>query len=378
MTERAKITWTPQLEDGAEEEVQTWLEDFSIQLAVTIVAASFVVSFVWTQIRASLEKKKPFAELPMPPGSHWLFGLAKYVGGSDFVKQQDHLYQKYANEHGQVGFFMMSRPAIGVTHWEDALAVCKSETHRRILPLVQKHASMILGPERVILMNGKKWRRRHAIVRKALTPKAIERYREAEATVTETLINSIEKRVEISEEKAAKFRLIDLMEMITMDIFFKVGWSFDLNSSEKLKHTPFAQAFDHLESEFSRRISDVRNPFNYFYSIPTTSNLEHQRNRLILETLMKKLIERRRKAVAPNSAKQESKEDLLDFFLKAQVEIGNQVDDDSLSEEGLVALLLGNVFGGYVSLLIVRFGVRDAIFLNHCSCLCKRIQHPSP
>lgn len=348
MTEGVAIDWEPQLEDGAEEEqVRRMWNDSSVHIAVAIVTASFVISFVWRKVRASLERKNPFPNLPSPPGSHWLLGSAVHVGGTDFIPGYEHLFQNHANEHGQTGFFILNEAVVGVTHWEDAVAICNAEINRQTYSAVRKHTSMVLGQESFMLMNGKKWRRRHATIKKALAPAAVQQSRETKVKVITTMVESIQKRLEDSGQDRLKLELGELMTLYTMDVFGEVAFSIELKSCEKLKPSPFGKAFDLLGIEWLRRCFSLPTPANFFYSIPTAANLEHQKQRMILRTFLATLLSRRKKAMQNDKLTDNEKEDLLTFYLKQQAEIEEKVDGDSMSDEALQDNLLGILFAGY-------------------------------
>ena len=65
-----------------------------LMVSILFVVVSFYVGFV-------RKPSKPFKELPMAEGCHWLLGhMAKFTG--DFKKTQVEVFVQNANEYGQI------------------------------------------------------------------------------------------------------------------------------------------------------------------------------------------------------------------------------------------------------------------------------------
>jgi cytochrome P450 len=313
------------------------MDPFITATALILLTLFYVV---WRSIRRRLEAKKPLDGFPMPPNSHWLFGHTLIFPHGLF--QDPGLVVDYTNENGQVGVWLVSRPAIVVTHYEDARAILSAEYARRPPPIVSKHLHFFLGEKNIGLLQGREWKLHRSAVYRSLGPTSLTQSRQAMIDVATTLVTSLKTRMH--SERFVELDVQPLMKMVTIDIFAKTTLSTDLECCLHLTTSPIARAFDFLLQELNLRVASPLNPLNYFYNLPTLRNRRHLKERTLLRSFLAKLI-RERLENRPDTRK-----DLLSQLLEAHRDLppGEPGKQDTLvSNQALSDTLMSLLFAGY-------------------------------
>lgn len=297
-----------------------------------------------------IESIKPFDDLPMPQGNHFLWGHVPVFMNQDFQKGQA-IMAATVNEHGRLGHWSISTPTIVVTHWEDVRAVLLATDSRKISPLIQHHLDMIVGPRNFLLLQGREWKFHRSAIFKSLTgPSSVANQRRSVIAVTTTLIESLHRKFREQQQLDPSLSYLEmdvelLMKMVTMDVFGKAALSTNLSCCQVLALSPVASAFDFLGHDLTRRLHNLSSLPNSFYSIPTQLNRKHRKARSLLIKFMEDLIQQRRaeklKLAASNVAN-----DILSFLLQAHEEAGAQ-DKQFVTEQTLRVVLLSLLFAGY-------------------------------
>jgi cytochrome P450 len=316
--------------------------DNPVTLAAMIVALT-ILYFAWCHWRRTMESKKPYKDLPMPPDSHWLEGHVAYTRG-DFTINNKRQFVDHANAHGQTGFWLGAMPALSVTDWRDARVILLNEYHRRRIFFYTKHFNMFLGPRNVGILQGREWKFHRAAILRSFGPTTVEASKQTVADVTQTMVRSLTSRVSRSASSSSTPLVLDiepLVKMIAVDVFGKVAFSTDLLCCENLESSPIAKAFDYLGQDLSIRL---RNPFratNFFYSLPTRANRQHYQARTLLRSFLAGKIQERRQ-------RDDSKEtpvannDVLSELLSTV-----RGQSYSMSDVDLQDTLLALLFAGY-------------------------------
>jgi len=200
-------------------------------------------------LRPYLENKKPFANLPMASGSHWLLGHMLMFYG-DIEETQAKLVNAGAggpdyNELGRTGHWVGRRPCLAITRWQDAKAVLNSESWRDANPLAKKMFSVVM-PNTILMMNGREWKHNRAAINKAFTPTGLSAATDMMIEVTETVATSIKERI-AQQGGVYQTEIEPIMKLITMDVFGKSTFSRDFRCTENLAPNEFAAAFDALD-----------------------------------------------------------------------------------------------------------------------------------
>ena len=135
-------------------------------MILLIAATTLGVFLTLLYIKSRLEAKKPFAQLPMPSDSHWLYGHLKILYGRNFPNQIYQICSDCANEHGQTGYWLAGKPTLSVLNVQDARTILLKESYRATIPLVYHYIARAVGEKTLIALNGREWKfHRDAITR---------------------------------------------------------------------------------------------------------------------------------------------------------------------------------------------------------------------
>ena len=149
------INLSPALKETDSERIKMLLTVDDLTMAISLGAVA--ASLVYLAVR-SLEAKKPFAELPMAEGSHWLYGHIRIMLGDDFRVAFKRLFMNSANSNGLVGFWFFGLPVLGVSTVRDARTVLAAEHERRPPALVKHFSRHFIGEKNLLMINGKEWK----------------------------------------------------------------------------------------------------------------------------------------------------------------------------------------------------------------------------
>ena len=145
------------------------------------------------------------------------------------------------------------------------------------------------------------------------------------------------------------------MKMATMDIFGFVALDVDFQCTQLLKLTAVASAFEHLATEYTRRMTTPWDPTSYLYFIPTAANRKQRAERRVIRTFIAKqialtrsqlLLSLNKAADATTATAAPSKQHLLANVLRAaKAEDGNTCGE--MSDEAISDIMMTLLFGGY-------------------------------
>lgn len=336
-----------------------WTVDTSLLVAVgkaSWITAWFVVllaglySFWITVWRPHLERKKPFEHLPMAIRAHWFVG---HIGifRPDFAASYQEIFVNAADQYGRTGFWLANRKCVSVLHWKDAKAVLQGEYYRKPERILGKHMSRILGPNNMLLLNGKEWRYHRSAVLKAFTPDAMAQARVAMQQVVNTVTNTLKARIAEAPQHTFVMDVESLAKMIALDIFGLAAFSHSFGCCDSLTPPAIAQAFDYLGQDFVQRLgSNPIHPLNYFYSLPTTANHRNNEADRLLRGFLKKMLQERTELLKSDKDGETMRKnkDLLTLLVE-----GHQVARDELqyksevSQKTLSDIMMTLLFAGY-------------------------------
>ena len=139
-------------------ETITTTMDGPVVLALSVLAATtlYALAKAWHHY---LETKKPFPDVPMAKGGHFLFGhISAILSGDNFQETFKRVEVDSANEYGQTGFWVMNLPFLVVNSVKDARTVLNSE-HERHPPKMFKHFNRnFIGERNLLTINGREWK----------------------------------------------------------------------------------------------------------------------------------------------------------------------------------------------------------------------------
>ena len=306
---------------------------------------------------------KPFKNLPMAEGCHWLLGhMYKFTG--DFRKTQLDVFMGNANEYGQTGFWMGARRCISVQKWEDARAILHSEYYRRPVPLLKKHLSMFLGDRNIGVMSGREWRFHRSLIMKAFSLRAVLNSKGTVEEVISTLVGSIKRLHLQSSSDEVVLDIEAVTKMITMDVFGKAAFSKEFGCCEKLQASEAAEAFQLLGSELAKRIFNPLSIQNYFYSFPSEANRKHREARNYLRSILKEAIQQRHDDEGFTTRK-----DVLGLIVEANNQMRHDVKGDKEKESDLEQLCSD-------MMMVLLFAGHDTTSISLTYTLYLLSQHP--
>lgn len=298
-----------------------------VTLAIILSAASAIYACIVTIIRPILEKKKPFASIPMPSGSHWLKGHLETMG-RDFA-YFNKVMTAYADKNGRTGLWTAKDATLILTQWEDAQTVLRSESNRHKNFIARKHTAAAFGKKNILSLNGKEWKLHRAALNKAFTPAALQAAEDAMLHVTETLTASVKDQIAQSPDKTYECNIEQLMKMVTLDIFGQSALSHDFGTTKSLESSPLALSFDVLSKNAAKRAeTGFTRPENFFYSVPTEHNTAVTKARKTVDTFLNEMVVARR-------ADKGKHNDLLSLLLAVDG------DDESLTDSLRTVLFAG-------------------------------------
>lgn len=337
-------------------------------LAVGLVSTLWLVWNRW--LRRHLESVKPFPNLPMPPGNHFLYGHLAWFMKDDFQKTHKAALD-LSDENGRVGFFILRQPSMFVSHWEDARSVLLQTDSRHVVFLAKYHISQAFGGRNLALLQGREWKvHRNAVIKCLLAPCNIRRQQHAIQQVSRALVQALLGKANtastlpspatpttttldipiVREDNSLKLDVFPLMKMATLDVFGLSVLGTDFESCQNLALSPMALAFDVLGNEMTRRIASPAEISSQVYSLPTQRNRMFAQSKRMVRSFVSQLILEEKKKQQEQSATDTTKEggNMIASLLQVELESkDNKAGMDALTEQTMSDVLLGLVFAGY-------------------------------
>ncbi|CAB9512410.1 Leukotriene-B(4) omega-hydroxylase 2 [Seminavis robusta] len=303
-----------------------------ILLAVAVVAAT-AIYVAFKQLRRYLENKKPFAELPMAKGNHFIFGHGSALFTGDFRKAFKTLGEDSANEYGQVGFWFVGFRFLTLSSVKDARTVLNAE-HERRPPWFMKHfVRHFVGEKNLLMINGKEWKFHRGAVTRTFNPGFLNGSRTGMKEVAEIMVATLKQKVGSTGEE---LEIESLMKMITLELFGKIGLSTDFGLCSTLKPSPLVRAFEYLLKGTTERLRAPYVPTNFFFSIPVEKNIEHEKQRQLIRSFLTDLIEEKKGSL------KEDDNDLLSHLVRAhQGAPEGEADPDAMMDTLMTLLFAG-------------------------------------
>lgn len=317
------------------------MENLPEILAVIIVAISAFYAAVKI-FRRYLETKKPFSELPMADGSHFFFGHARLIG-TNYQEAFKVLFQQRLNEHGQVGFWLLRFPVVGVTAIEDARAVLAVE-HQRNPPWLMRHyLKYFTGEKTLLTINGSAWKFHRSSVARTMNPKFLMASRAAMESVAQSMVLSLKAKMSSPASNSQVFDIEPLMKMVTLDAFGLIALSTDFGLCKTLKPSPLVRAFEYLLNGTMNRIRAPFRPKNLFFSLPFEQNIVHKRERTLIRSFIADMIQQKKEGKGDADDN-----DLLAHMVRASKNIPvGKLKDDDVNEEAMIDVVMTLLFAGY-------------------------------
>ena len=307
-------------------------------LVYSVIGTTWLLSLWHFWLKPQLESKRPVADLPVPSHCHWLFGHLHFL--------QKPLQESYkdlfaaSNDQGRIGFFMVSWRVMGVSHWSDVKRILYAEHQHKLLPIIKKHIVQFLGSHNIGMLNDRLWKHERSIVHKSLAA-AIPRTESVVIQVAQSLVKSLERKVNESSEGVYISNALTLMKMATLDVFGKVAFSYNFACCEALEESTVAAAFAHLTRDLTHRVMTTpHHPANYFYSWPSVSNREHAKASKALRHFIVQQIEERTSSA--NNPK-----DLLTSLVEAHQNMSTEQPQNIPVDDLMSDVLLSLLFAGY-------------------------------
>ena len=315
--------------------------DSKATTALVVTVGAVVAVAGYRVIKKKVEKRMatpPFKGIPVAPDSHWLLGHMIELNANGFVKGYEKCFVDPADENGLSSFWFLHNPSVSVLRGREVKQILISGSFRVPIPVINIHNKHFLGLKALTALMGKEWRVARSAVHKSFTPSALKSSQTSINQVGMTLAKSLTELIEQSTTKSIQRTVLPMMKMATFDVFGRSVLDMDFQCCERLELSEFANAFDFLTSEYTRRIQEPWNPASLLYFIPTASNRKHARCRKTVRSFIADQIDQAKKR--PDDVTR-NKHDLLTNILKFASE------NDELSEDDVSQLLTTLLFGGY-------------------------------
>lgn len=143
------------------------MADRSSTHTVAIFATSTAAVYaLWRLvIKPHLESRKPFPDLPMAGGNHWLLGHIPILKETGFGNEAQRQWMfSSADEKGRTSMWMGPQPTLLVTRWHDARTILQAEYYRKVAPLVGRYVGRAAGEKSILFLSGREWRYHRAAV----------------------------------------------------------------------------------------------------------------------------------------------------------------------------------------------------------------------
>ena len=349
----------------------------NFNLALSIVIFSSILC-IWTNwLRPRLEAKKPVDGVAMLPKSHWLFGHLFWLLSKPYLKKQRELADN-ADRNGRCGCWIGRQASLSLTFCEDAQQLLRNHHTRVSAPILKRHFEFLSGKRNLLLLNGEEWKVYSLALKSALSQMEMTHLQRIVMDTTRTFVEKMQAKIEANGEKTYNSTILELMKMITQDVFGLAAFSHDFGCCSKLQLSDFAKAFEFVEDDILDRC--LRNPLlpqNLFYCIPTKRNRQLMRNRAYIRDFVSGIVRDRLAGVNSN------KHDILGRLIATHTEKQKQsIAGDTKNEENtyknvaneddLVDIILSVLLAGYDT---VSIALTYAIYLlcrhpkweAHCS-----------
>ena len=308
-------------------------------MAIVVVLALVLLINYW-------KNKKPFADIPMAPGNHWLYGhIHLFLQSENFEEALTQI--SHASKDGLVGLWAGKRPIVSVSDVDLARTILQVSSQRHPPRLVLRFLYKFVGRYNLITLNGKEWKYHRDTVASTFCPEFLQESQISMEQVAMTMVHSLQKQI-FANKKSKSLQIMDveaLMKMIAMDIFGRTALSTDLGSCQRLTPTPLVQAFEFLMEDQMDRLRSPLLPQHFFFSIPTRQNKRHQRERDLIRCFVADLLNEKRDIL------KDGDRDLLSHLIQAHasttLEQRRQLRAQDISDEALTDVLMTLLLAGH-------------------------------
>ncbi|HYP51490.1 MAG TPA: cytochrome P450, partial [Pyrinomonadaceae bacterium] len=273
---------------------------------------------------AVIDKYENLPEPPMPEG-HWFFGNIKPV-----IKHPLNYYYQVRKEFGNV---VKMRALFGmqwylVTSPEGTERILQTnQANYRKPALVRKALGLVTG-NGLVVSEGDFWRRQRRLMQPAFHRQRLFALGETMITQTERMLARWEKTFARTGEA---FDITGEMTDLTVRIAAQTLFSSDLSEAESER---FARA---MRAGFEYVGYRLLHPLAIPEFVPTPRNLRFKKARKVLDEVVRRIIEERRRA--PDA----DKNDLLAMLMSARdEETGEMMDEKQLKDEVMTLLIAGH------------------------------------
>ena len=167
-----------------------------------------------------------------------------------------------------------------------------TEYSRKNLGLMGKHLKAFGGTHNFLMTNGKAWKTKRDAITRTFDQNFMVESQQAMKEIADALVASLKAKLRSNEDNVMDVQ--PLMKMATLDIFGKMAFNTNFGCCRTLAPSELALSFDFLVQEFARRLTNPIKPTNYFYGLPTPTNLLHKKRKEVIYSFVNDLIDERR------------------------------------------------------------------------------------
>ncbi len=315
------------------------------RIAECIAAIVVVLVGVWMfWLRPLLERKRPHESIPMIPNSHWLLGHLYWLLRKGYLEKQTDLVD-HADDQGRCSIWMGLVPSISLSTKADAKRLLWNIHTRHTIPMLKYHLERLAGPKNLFWMNGKEWKYYNSALRRAMSRLDPVFVQSITQETTRKLTNNLRTKIAKQGDCIEIASIMELMKMMTMDVFGHSAFSHDFGCCANLELCAFAKAFGFMEADIMRRCTEYTLlPQNLFYWIPTTRNSKFHQQRSLARSELRDILQTRND--------HQNAKDIVSNILEAHAKVASTstLVYDALTEEDLVDFLFSLLLAGYETL----------------------------
>ena len=340
--------------------------DFSLTKTTccAVAVALYTAWKLWQQQRNNSSSRKPFADLPTLPNSHWLYGHFRDIFGLPMPVAYK-LMEQAADNAGRLGIFAFASPMLYVLDARDAQRILRAEHVHNFNAVLKQHFVAYTGPYSIVVLNDRLWKIERAIMHKALVA-ILPQLPVVVTRVAQTLVTSLESRLREEQNVNTKdgsvsltMNIESLMKMVTLDVFGLLALGYSFENAQRLKESPVSAAFNFLGSELSRRLStNPIAPSNFWYTWPNAANRKFAAQKRVVRNIVQNLITDKRKQregrttiIIEMETSQCSPQNVLDSLIQGHDALKQENDEEALKGVDLDHMLHNSVvsllFAGY-------------------------------
>jgi len=258
-------------------------------------------------------------KLPPTPKEHWLFGSAYYFA-NDSIQFLEENCPKY-----QGIFRVTSRfEKVMVVYHPDYIKYVLQDNNRNYVKSFGYEVLKMLLGEGLLTSEGDFWKKQRRLIQPAFS-------RERLVSLTKIMTDCVDESINELDKKRSNSPINIQKEMMALALNVVARSLFSSDVTEMI-----SEVGENMDIANESAIDRIRNPFRLPPWVPTPYNLKEKHAIAVLDRIMMRIIESRRKSGADHP-------DLMGMLMAVQdEETGEKMSDRQLRDEAMTLFLAGH------------------------------------